>query len=216
MPTVWPTVDGTNRYLEGQTSRAVQIFQMYGPSRVGHRPFIGRVGGSTSMSCSLHKLCVSAKLRITKYHCRQLQPVSCSHRLHCSLTCTSCKACISRHQPTSSKILHAKANCVFITSAQDGNGDLPSPSDLSSARSSQRSGNAIPVIAAAASSSSPNLAQQVPALSGPADGFCLPLEQLVPAAAAVGGGTADEDSSAVAVAVGALLQALTEGHTAGW
>jgi hypothetical protein len=40
MPTVWPTVDGTNRYLEGQTSRAVQIFQMYGPSRPGHRPVI--------------------------------------------------------------------------------------------------------------------------------------------------------------------------------
>jgi hypothetical protein len=103
---------------------------------------------------------------------------------------------------------------------QDASGDLPAASDLSAARSSQRSGNAIPVIAASTSSSSSSqagasLSQQVPALSGPADGFCLPLGQLVPAGAAVGAGGAGEDSSAVAVAVGALLQALTEGHSPG-
>lgn len=95
---------------------------------------------------------------------------------------------------------------------------MPTPSDLASARSSQRSGNAIPVIAAAISSSSgggASLSAAVPDLSGPADGFCLPLDQLVPAAAAVGGGPATEDSSQVAVSVGALLQALTESHTAG-
>jgi hypothetical protein len=33
-------MDGTNRYPQGQTSKAVQIFQMYGPSRLGHRPLI--------------------------------------------------------------------------------------------------------------------------------------------------------------------------------
>lgn len=109
----------------------------------------------------------------------------------------------------------------FLNVLQDSSGGLPAASDLSAARSSQRSGNAIPVIAASTSSSSSSsqagasLSQQVPALSGPADGFCLPLGQLVPAGAAVGGGAAGDDSSAVAVAVGALLQALTEGHTAG-
>lgn len=108
--------------------------------------------------------------------------------------------------------------------SQDASGSLPQASDLSAARSQQRSGNAIPVIAAASSSSSQadtaSLAQQAPALSGPADGFCLSLDSLVPAAAAVatggsGAGGGSPDSSAVAVAVGALLQALTEGHTAG-
>jgi hypothetical protein len=44
MPTVWPTMDGTNRYPQGQTSRTAQIFQMYGPSRLGHRPIIGEGG----------------------------------------------------------------------------------------------------------------------------------------------------------------------------
>lgn len=105
---------------------------------------------------------------------------------------------------------------VLFCVVQNGSGDLPTASDLASARSSQRSGNAIPVIAAStSSSSSASLSAAVPDLSGPADGFCLPLDQLVPAAAAVGGGPATEDSSAAAVAVGALLQALTESHTAG-
>lgn len=107
------------------------------------------------------------------------------------------------------------ANFVLL---QDGADSLPTPSALSAARSSQRSGNAIPVIAAASSSQAgASLSQQVPALCGPADGFCLPLELLVPAAAAAvggsGSGSAGADSSEVAVAVGTLLQALTEGHS---
>jgi hypothetical protein len=120
-------------------------------------------------------------------------------------TCTHACACPTR-------------KCANTLRTQDASGGLPQPADLSAARSLQRSGNAIPVIAAAdsSSSSSASLAQLVPALSGPADGFCLPLPLLVPAGAAVGAaGSSADDSSEVSIAVGGLLQTLTEGHNPG-
>ncbi|WIA16861.1 hypothetical protein OEZ85_013792 [Tetradesmus obliquus] len=111
----------------------------------------------------------------------------------------------------------AAADGASFVLLQGADGGLPQASDLTAARSQQRSGNAIPVIAAAGASCSPaSLQQQLPSLAAPADGFCMPLQLLQPAAAAAdaaAAATASADSAATSAAVGVLLQALTEGHT---
>ncbi|KAF8065743.1 hypothetical protein HT031_002803 [Scenedesmus sp. PABB004] len=101
------------------------------------------------------------------------------------------------------------ANFVLLQAAD---GSLPGAEELSSARSRQRSGNAIPVIAAAAPGAAIDALQQaLPRLAGPADGFCLPLGLLQPAAAATG--DAAPEAPPMAAAVGLLLQCLTESRT---
>jgi hypothetical protein len=109
------------------------------------------------------------------------------------------------------------ANVLFCYWVQGADGGLPQAADLAAARSQQRSGNAIPVLAAAgAGCSEASLQQQLPSLAAPADGFCMPLQLLQPAAAAAdpaAASTSSGDSAAVSAAVGVLLQALTEGHT---
>ncbi|WIA37083.1 hypothetical protein OEZ86_014055 [Tetradesmus obliquus] len=111
----------------------------------------------------------------------------------------------------------AAADGASFVLLQGADGGLPQASDLTAARSQQRSGNAIPVIAAAGASCSPaSLQQQLPSLAAPADGFCMPLQLLQPAAAAAdaaAAATASADSAATSAAVGVLLQALTQGHT---
>lgn len=96
---------------------------------------------------------------------------------------------------------------------QGAGGSLPPAAELAAARTQQRSGNAIPVIAACGAGCSVSvLQQQLPSLFTPTDGFCMPLQLLLPAAAAVPASSGSTDSAAVSAAVGVLLQALTEGH----
>jgi hypothetical protein len=91
------------------------------------------------------------------------------------------------------------ANFILLRGSSGG---LPDAPELEAARLGQRSGSAIPVIAAAEAGADPGPAV---GLARAADGFGLPLGGLV-AAAAAGGGS----GGSIETAVGTLLQALTE------
>lgn len=104
---------------------------------------------------------------------------------------------------------------------QDASGGPPAAGELAAARKQQRSGNAIPVIAASSSNlKASGSATSLQELVGTADGFCMPLQELPAAAEAFAGVVSSSSSSSsgaagFGAAVGTFLQALTEGRSRG-